>query len=211
MDCDFPAAHSADTTWFAVDKDGHVGIFETGEAGAMPLICAGGENFDTDPLQRALQVPNTKNEWDDEVPDWSRRLFVYEHGEDYENWVAGPYNRQGVPSNPVTIDQLPEPLRAELKQAQMPTVCFAEAATLQPVEHVKCAAWDPAYVTGDGKRIRPIPGFEEEYTQYHGEYLANEGDVPGDVEVEPPANPRPSTREKTPPAESASKKWWWPF
>jgi hypothetical protein len=33
---DFPAAHSMDTTWFAIDADGCVGIFETNEGGAVP-------------------------------------------------------------------------------------------------------------------------------------------------------------------------------
>ncbi|MGE3804941.1 MAG: hypothetical protein AB7K24_09745 [Gemmataceae bacterium] len=33
---DFPAAHSMDTTWFAVDRDGHVGMFDSWEAGAVP-------------------------------------------------------------------------------------------------------------------------------------------------------------------------------
>jgi hypothetical protein len=37
MDADFPAAHSMDTCWFAVDKDGHVAYFGTGEAGAVPF------------------------------------------------------------------------------------------------------------------------------------------------------------------------------
>jgi hypothetical protein len=35
-DADFPAAHSMDTDWFAVDRDGHVGVFLSGEAGAVP-------------------------------------------------------------------------------------------------------------------------------------------------------------------------------
>ena len=33
---DFPAAHSMDTEWFAVDSQGHVARFATGEAGAAP-------------------------------------------------------------------------------------------------------------------------------------------------------------------------------
>ena len=33
---DFPAAHSMDSTWFAVDAEGNVASFQTGEAGAMP-------------------------------------------------------------------------------------------------------------------------------------------------------------------------------
>jgi hypothetical protein len=39
-DADFPAAHSMDTHWFAVDRDGHVGIFDSGEAGAVPVDAA---------------------------------------------------------------------------------------------------------------------------------------------------------------------------
>lgn len=32
----YPAAHSMDSGWFAVDEEGHVGHFDTGEGGAMP-------------------------------------------------------------------------------------------------------------------------------------------------------------------------------
>ena len=37
MSDDFPAAHSMDTQWFAVDKNGLVGYFSTGSAGAVPM------------------------------------------------------------------------------------------------------------------------------------------------------------------------------
>jgi hypothetical protein len=33
---DFPAAHSMDTTWFGVDDDGEIAVFESGEDGAVP-------------------------------------------------------------------------------------------------------------------------------------------------------------------------------
>jgi hypothetical protein len=33
---DYPAAHSMDTYWFAVDADGNVAMFDTGEGGAVP-------------------------------------------------------------------------------------------------------------------------------------------------------------------------------
>ena len=46
---DYPAAHSMDTWWFAVDNDGHVGLFFTGEAGALPSNAEGG--YDTDLLE----------------------------------------------------------------------------------------------------------------------------------------------------------------
>jgi hypothetical protein len=53
---DFPAAHSMDTTWFAVDRDGHVAVFETGESGAVPTAAYLGEDYGEveDALRSAL-------------------------------------------------------------------------------------------------------------------------------------------------------------
>lgn len=34
----YPAAHSMDTTWFAVDAEGSIAIFDTGEGGAVPEV-----------------------------------------------------------------------------------------------------------------------------------------------------------------------------
>jgi hypothetical protein len=42
MQPDYPAAHSMDTCFFAVDRDGHVAYFETGEAGAAPVEAPAG-------------------------------------------------------------------------------------------------------------------------------------------------------------------------
>lgn len=51
--CDFPAAHSMDTAWFAVDREGNVAVFDTGEAGAVPTEAYVGE--DAYELQDALR------------------------------------------------------------------------------------------------------------------------------------------------------------
>lgn len=55
---DFPAAHSMDTTWFAVDADGNVGVFDSSEDGAVPNAAATGggaaePSFDTFLLEAA--------------------------------------------------------------------------------------------------------------------------------------------------------------
>jgi hypothetical protein len=46
---DYPAAHSMDTDWFAVDADGHVALLRSGEEGAVPIVWggeqAGGQAF----------------------------------------------------------------------------------------------------------------------------------------------------------------------
>jgi hypothetical protein len=39
---DYPAAHSMDTEWFAVDEHGNVGRFDSGEDGAVPVDAATG-------------------------------------------------------------------------------------------------------------------------------------------------------------------------
>jgi hypothetical protein len=49
MDADFPAAHSMDTMWYAVDRNGHVAAFWSSEAGAVP-----GAVGDVEPSLRQL-------------------------------------------------------------------------------------------------------------------------------------------------------------
>jgi hypothetical protein len=36
---DFPAGHSMDTDWFAVDKDGNIGLFDSCAEGVVPIRC----------------------------------------------------------------------------------------------------------------------------------------------------------------------------
>src|SRR5262245_53923712 len=52
---DFPAAHSMDATWFAVDRDGHVGVFDSGEAGAVPKEVNDSIGQDDDAVEMALE------------------------------------------------------------------------------------------------------------------------------------------------------------
>ena len=44
MDNDYPASHSMDTCFFAIDREGHVAIFDTGEAGAVPAQALAGDD-----------------------------------------------------------------------------------------------------------------------------------------------------------------------
>lgn len=48
---DYPAAHSMDTDWFAIDEDGRVGVFSSGEEGAVPHN-ARNQSIDEDELIR---------------------------------------------------------------------------------------------------------------------------------------------------------------
>ena len=58
MEPDYPAAHSMDTCFFAIDRDGHVACFDTGEAGAVPINALSGPDESTNRQLLALpRVP----------------------------------------------------------------------------------------------------------------------------------------------------------
>lgn len=74
QEVDWPAAHSMDTTWFAVDEGGFVAVFDTDEGGALPNEAshaggAGEPSFDTWPLDavrlaKAIGAnPSLLSEW----------------------------------------------------------------------------------------------------------------------------------------------------
>lgn len=65
MDVDYPASHSMDSSWFAVDRDGHVAIFDSGEAGAV-LVEAHGDQAPPSFLVQSLvgAVPESEVAYD---------------------------------------------------------------------------------------------------------------------------------------------------
>jgi hypothetical protein len=58
MENDYPSAHSMDTCFFAIDRDGHVAIFDTGEAGAVPVNALSSESADS-LRQQLAALPRT--------------------------------------------------------------------------------------------------------------------------------------------------------
>lgn len=267
MQPDYPAAHSMDTCFFAIDRDGHVACFDSGEAGAVPVQAVTGPPdtverqlaalprcevlYDPrghtlpgsrqqllghrslwgvpvpvlmflkalDPVQEemaaglAVQVPASEGvavlfrtlseerakqlhdsgaclgcDWhfeeaDDEenVADWTTRGF-FRYGHLTENWISGPYGRERCPVQPLHIDRLPPQLREAIQAMRFDSLCFAEAAHIQPVEHAPCESWEAAYVDAQYTIIRPIPGKESEYASWYKE----RGDSYKDLRIEPP-------------------------
>ena len=73
-EADYPAAHSMDTTWFAVDQDGHIAVFDSSEDGAVPNAAATGggaaePSFDTFFLQAMRTVRVIAAQAADPAPD----------------------------------------------------------------------------------------------------------------------------------------------
>jgi hypothetical protein len=164
MGADYPAAHSMDTEWFAVDRDGQVAFFVTGEAGSVPNGAAEGI---VDAVLGALGSKQTQEglDYDEEAlgQELARLgLHVYE---DDSRWFTGPYRRAHRPKKPLHVDQLPPALRNELKAIRFDGLSFEDKKVFQPCEYAEGYAWASGYVAEDGKTIRPIPGKEQEYRQ----------------------------------------------
>jgi hypothetical protein len=164
MDVDYPAAHSMDTEWFAVDHDGQVALFRSGENGSVP---DGAPQGDIDALLKALGGKRTLGEmdydWDEAFPELARLgLHVYE---DDSQWFSGPYVRTHRPERPLHVDQLPPQLREQVKVVRFDDLRFVDKDVLQPCDHAEGFAWPPAYLSEDRQTVRPVPGEEAEFRQ----------------------------------------------
>jgi hypothetical protein len=163
---EYPAAHSMDTSWYAVDADGHVAVFYSGENGHAPLNYDGpsylGELYDA-------RHPDQHDQW----PGYERAaedigFFVYAYGEPWDPIDA--YQRQFAPPDPVHVDQFPPAVRQGCKRIKLPGVRFVEAERVQPIEFFPCDCWGRehrvAYVAADGLTVRPIPGQESQFADF---------------------------------------------
>ena len=278
-DEDFPAAHSMDTEWYAVDSEGHIGIFHTGEAGAVPESSYGNREeaptvaellraaniaieYDVDdlmamqggpvlefrrpsympesvsfsdatscygvlmlladesllgshqpsasPAPRGLwrtlfsrtpqpkapeavtveRIPNSKyllgyvegpvlvgqlQQWiqnglvkkawvNHSLAHTRIGIFEYEHGDAFENWIAGPYLREEVPRRLLKLEQLPEQVRAHFESTRFELRSFVRDAAIDPREAGACSSWDGSWVGLDGVVHRDIDDGNGEVT-----------------------------------------------
>jgi hypothetical protein len=180
MPADFPAAHSHDTLWFAVDEAGHVGVFWSGALGHSPEEAATAGGL-ADALWRlshpGQDAPATRE--GDRQRAAVLGLFSYEYGPVGSAalpWVShlAPYHLAGAPGAPLHIDQLPPALRERCKRIRFDRVDFARSEWVQPMEQYACnyryKVERVAYLCGDGKTVRPIPGREDDFRQFCREF-----------------------------------------
>jgi hypothetical protein len=188
-----------DTTWFAVDKDGHVGAFDTGENGPVPegSLTRDGEahlallNWHVPP--GSARTPTRRGPLDvgNELALLGAFYFYYEvYGEEaasipcYSRYgvncrdFAGPYIRDLLPPGDLLyVDQLPPNLRKIFSQIRFTEVSFAELEYVQPFEHLRFSGWGgagPAYLSSDGRTLRPRPGRMDEFAEFRREFLAED-------------------------------------
>jgi hypothetical protein len=80
---DYPAAHSMDSCWFGVDKDGRVGFFDTGDSGAMPIrgVTEHAAELTRERIARAVPEGETLFDLRGRIlPFWKRNLMRNTYG-----------------------------------------------------------------------------------------------------------------------------------
>jgi hypothetical protein len=170
-----------DSSWYAVDKNGHVALFITGAGGAVPNNAFSPEgaeeleDLDPETLEELGLTDTTPTDIDAGELPARKHLFVYQTGE-MDECLADRYERTQVPKKPLHVDQLAPQVRQAINGVRFETLDFSQTKVFQPVELTECATWDPAYLSGDGKTVRPVPGREGEYPEFYEEYGQEFGD-----------------------------------
>jgi len=207
MEDDFPAAHSMDTEWFAVDAKGHVGLFQTDETGMLPMG-SGSEPGNSDDFIRFVEGLRGRrvddDEWDDLFEELARRgVYVYAYCDGFLE-LYYPYRIEFKPEQPLHVDQLPPALRKLVKAVKLTGTDFSAGDFVQPLEHVECDFWwseGVAYIAADGKTVKPMPGREAEFADFCRDLRKRDpketkGLIFEGVEDEPPAKPKPKSKPR---------------
>jgi hypothetical protein len=198
METDFPAAHSTDSSWYAVDRQGNVALFITGAGGAIPngaytpgefeLL----EDLDPEDLEEMGYTGGLPEDVDQKLLPDRGQVFVYRTGK-YDECLAERYHRSQQPKKPVHVDQLAPEVRERLSRCRFDNLDFAKTEILQPVELKECSTWDAAYLASDGKTVRAVPGREDEYPQSVEELRYDSDELTFE---DPPKKKRSSRRKK---------------
>jgi hypothetical protein len=212
VDIDFPAAHSQDTSWFAVDEEGHVGLFFTCEDGHYPEAVAPinahqllGKMW----AQRQKAGPETAEEhYPQHREDLAARLglFYYKHRDEVpvgdDQILIGRYRRLVVAKDPIHVDQLAADLRRACKTIRFEKATFTGSEHLQPLDDHPCSMWNPngaiAYLSADGTTVRPTPGHEEKFADFCSKLREEAPKFAATVRFEAPPKKRGKKKRKGP-------------
>jgi len=179
---DFPAAHSMDTVWFAVDAAGRVAMFDTGENGHAPKTDQGNDiRNELWQFHDPAFDPDEDYIDDEETQAAALGLYSYSYGDSGSADPIERYARLKIPEQPLHVDQLPPAMRRLVWLVVFEKVNFADAPYLQPIEVVKCVYWYSsrvAYVSADGITVRPIRGQEARFREFVDDLRRHWPDAP---------------------------------
>ncbi len=181
MNDDYPAAHSMDTDWFAVDVDGNVAILRSGEDGLLPLewekvrVNEGGyDGFNLiEDVEKFLGKKAPVEIWEPKVE--ALGLFCYDHSlfpeylENSDGDAITPYERIAVPDEPLNVSDLPADISRKVSLIRFDRINFKTAPRLQPMLDMKCISYSEyQYYYDESLEIREV---EENQLVMPGEVL----------------------------------------
>jgi hypothetical protein len=181
---DFPASHSMDTTWYAIDRRGHVAVFETGEDGHGPA-----EARDEQLLQGLWSLRHPDGVDYPGLEEVASRCGVFYFTFGGPSDPIRPYDRAIAPERPLHVDQLPPEVRRRWKQIRFESVDFSESELVQPAEFFPCVFWydnQGAYLCGDGKTVRPVSGREADFADFTREFRTQDPETARGLHFEMP-------------------------
>ncbi len=142
-DVDFPAAHSMDSEWFAVDQDGNIAVFDTGESGVIPEVAQGADQgavFEIlDQLAMAFDLPSEADYKHALSELRLERLGVFLYR--YDDYQGEPYEREFAPKAPKKLDQLPAPLQKIFGSVRFYDIKFESFDRVWPRRYFECTGW----------------------------------------------------------------------
>jgi len=169
---DFPAAHSMDTCWYAVDGAGHVAVFLSGENGPVP------QGADPDKhlgwFLRLLDNDGREPDDDDDDDDiWDaaeqnaagRGFFIFEYIDSFQPFYH-PYTRTWEPGQPLHVDQLPPGARKLFTENRLKGAAFASGEQVQPICQMNCFYYSDeivGYLLPGETEVAAVPGREDQY------------------------------------------------
>ena len=201
-----------DATWFAVDEDGQVAVFDSGEGGAVPegpfpmdeekanspeLVLEDDELLARLLLVRAQSDEKLKALLPKDLRSLEQALLSSYSSELYgvllrslgvwtyevPDGSSMPYERLGSVGNPIQVEDFDEDTWMMLEDARLP-VRFAESKYLAPGEHLPVSAWGPIWFDRQGK-AHPTQGQEQEFERIAGQLTAAEEETRREMAREP--------------------------
>lgn len=186
-----------DSTWFAVDEDGEVAFFDSGEGGAVPAanFPMGGEagGYGGNSLEEAEMLSlvlwaraDSDTRLKEMLPETLKELTAWiDSTDEYElvgpllravgvwtylndSGTAVPYVREGVVPTPLKLAYLDESTRRRFRDAKLP-IRFAMSDLVAPGEHVPVAAWGAVWIDTEG-RPHPAEGMEHKFEKVRHQF-----------------------------------------
>jgi hypothetical protein len=165
-----------DTLWFAVDADGRVAVFDTGENGHAPTVVDQGSDGFYDLWDLFDPAVSGASDNTSEVAK-ALGLFYFGYNENYE--PIAPYRVESAPEAPLHVDQLPAPVREQCRQVIFHSLRFTDTERIQPLDFFPCNFWSDyrvAYLAADEVTIRPIPGQEAKFAEFVARFKQEQSD-----------------------------------